>query len=333
MIGLRLRHDGQRWLVDASQTTVEARSIARVAPDPALATLVGAEHDATIRYVQTPVGTSDFRMTTYFADVGDVSALQLVNQAQTAYVRDYVRSNLPQFAALPVLSMASPFKTGAAGVGDYTDVRPGGLALNHAADLYLYPNALYAVKVDGAGLKAWLEKSAERFNRIDPHSSVPQQLINPAVAGFNADMLTDPDVSYRIDVTQPVGQRIVGLSYRGQRVAAAQQFIVATNNYRASGGGNFPGLDGSKTVLAAPDASREVLIAYLRKVGQLTRAANGASRSWRFAPVAVQGPVLFRSAPGLAGLAREAGLDYVSPYRSDDDAGDGYAQYAIDLSK
>ncbi len=338
VIGLRLRHDGQRWLVDQSQTTVEARGIQNadrsfVAPDPAIAALVAAEHEATIRYVQTPVGHSDFRMTTYFADVGDVSAIELVNQAQTAYVRDYVRASLPQYAALPVLSMASPFKTGAAGVGDYTDVKPGGLALNNAADLYLYPNALYAVKVNGAELKAWLEKAAERYNRIDPASRAPQELVNTAFFGFNTDMLSDRDVSYRIDVTQPAGHRIAGLSYRGKPVAANQQFIVATNNYRASGGGNFPGLDGSKTVLASPDASRDVLIAYIRKAGQLTRAANGSSRSWRFAPVKVKGPVLFHSAPGVIELAREAGLDHVTLLKTDDGGGKGFAVYAVDLSK
>jgi 2',3'-cyclic-nucleotide 2'-phosphodiesterase/3'-nucleotidase len=57
--------------------------------------------------------------------------------------------------------------------------RPAGsLALNNAADLYLYPNALYAVKVDGAGLKAWLEKAARRFNTIDPAKTEPQELVN-----------------------------------------------------------------------------------------------------------------------------------------------------------
>jgi 2',3'-cyclic-nucleotide 2'-phosphodiesterase/3'-nucleotidase len=39
-----------------------------------------------------------------------------VNQAQTDYVRDYVRANLPQYAKLPVLSMTAPFKSGFAGV-------------------------------------------------------------------------------------------------------------------------------------------------------------------------------------------------------------------------
>src|SRR5471032_1251877 len=338
VIAMQLRFDGHAWSVDKTKTTVEARSIQNadrsfVAADPAIAPLVAAEHAATIAYVQKPLGASDFRMSTYFADVGDVSAVQLVNQAQGAYLSDYVKANLPQYAALPILSMASPFKTGAAGVGDYTDVKAGPLALNNAADLYLYPNSLSAVKVNGAQLKAWLEKSAARFNRIDPASSVPQELVNTAVAGFNFDEPTSDDVGYQIDVTRPIGQRIVELRYQGREIAPAQEFLVATNNFRASGGGNFPGIDSSRTVLASPDNNRDVLIAYIQTHKGLTRTQNGASRSWRFAKVATSGPVVFHSAPDMLELARQAGLQNVSLLRADDGGGKGYALYGIDLSK
>jgi len=338
VVKLALRHDGKRWLVVQDQTVVETRTTQRpdksfVAADPAVARLVQAEHEETIRYVKTPVGTTAFRMSTYFADVGDVSALQVVNAAQAAYVRDYVKANLPQYAQLPVLSVTAPFKSGFAGAADYTDVAPGSLALNNAADLYLYPNALYAVKVDGAGLKAWLETAAQRFNTIDPAASAPQELVNTAFPAFNFDSVTAPELRYEIDVTQPQGQRIRKLEWRGKPVAAAQEFLVATNNYRASGGGNFPGLDGSRTVLASPDASRDVLIAYIRARKALARKADGAVRSWRFAQVKTAGPVVFHSAPGKLALAREAGLDNVTELRADDGQGKGFALYGIDLSK
>jgi 2',3'-cyclic-nucleotide 2'-phosphodiesterase/3'-nucleotidase len=67
-------------------------------------------------------------------------------------------------------------------------------------------------------------------------------------------------------VTQPPGTAHPQAALRGAPVAPEQEFIVATNNYRASGGGNFPGLDGSKTMVASPDTSRDVLIAYIRDV-------------------------------------------------------------------
>jgi 2',3'-cyclic-nucleotide 2'-phosphodiesterase/3'-nucleotidase len=122
------------------------------------------------------------------------------------------------------------------------------------------------------------------------------------------------------------------LHYKGAAVAPTQAFLVATNNYRAGGGGGFPGLDGGKTVLAAPDSSRDVLIAYIRETRNLTRAQNGATRSWRFAPVATKGAVVFHSAPGMLELAREAGLQSVTELKQDDGGGKGFALYAIDLS-
>ena len=338
VIGLHLKHDGRRWLVEKDKTFVQARAAQTgaksfVAADPAVMALVKAEHEATIEYVKTPVGSTGFRMSTYFADVGDPSAIQVVNQAQAGYVARYVAANLPQYARLPVLSVSAPFKSGVAGPSDYTDVKAGDLALNNAADLYLYPNALYAVKVNGAGLKAWLEKGAQRFNTIDPGKPEPQELVNPAVPSYNFDTPTSRELSYEIDVTQAPGERVRNLSWRGKPVDAAQEFLVATNNYRASGGGNFPGLDGSKTVLASPDSNRDVLIAYIKETRRLTRADHGASRSWRFAPVKTAGPVVFHSAPGMVELAHEAGLLNVSQILPDDGRGKGTALYVIDLSK
>jgi 2',3'-cyclic-nucleotide 2'-phosphodiesterase/3'-nucleotidase len=338
VVRLQLRYDGKRWRADRDAAIVETRSTQQpdkrfVAADPAVMALVREEHEATIRYVKTPIGSTDFRMSTYFADVGDVSAIQVVNQAQADYVRSYVAANLPQYARLPVLSVSAAFKSGSAGVADYTDVAAGQLALNNAADLYLYPNALYAVKVDGAGLKAWLEKAASRFNTIDPGKAEPQELIDTGFAGYNFDTVTSPELSYEIDVTQPPGNRIRNLQLRGAPVAAGQEFLVATNNYRASGGGNFPGLDGSRTVVASPDASRDVLIAYVKAAKRLTREANGAQRSWRFAKVAAKGPVVFHSAPGKLELARAAGLENVTQLAPDDGLNKGFALYAVDLSR
>lgn len=338
VIRFDLRHDGKGWTIARDNTVVETRATQQadksyVAADPAVLDLVRAGHEATIRYVKTPVGSTDFRMSTYFADLGDPSALQPVNAAQADYVRAYVKANLPQYANLPVLSVSAAFKAGAAGPGDYTDVAPGSLALNNAADLYLYPNALYAVKVDGAALTAWLEKAAHRFNTIDPARTEPQELVNGGFPSYNFDTVTAPDLHYEIDVTRPPGQRIRNLEWQGKPVAGGQAFLVATNNYRASGGGNFPGLDGSKTVIASPDTNRDVLIAWIRAHKRLTRAADGAARSWRFTPVTTAGPVVFHAPPGKLDLARAAGIDNVTELRADDGQGKGFALYAVDLSK
>ena len=325
------------WRVDKAKTVVEARPIQNadksfVEPLPAVAAAIKTEHEATIAYVKTPIGSSDFPMTSYFADVGDVSAMQIVNQAQTDYVARYVKATLPQFSSLPVLSTASPFKTGFAGGTDFTEVAAGDIAINHAADLYLFPNTLYAVKVTGAGLKDWLDASSRRFRQIDPRLTTEQSLVGSA-PGYTFDMITDKDLAYEIDVTRAPGSRIANLTYKGAPVSATAEFIVATNNYRASGGGNFPGLDGTKTIIASPDTNRDVLIAYIKTVKNLTRKDNGLDRSWRFTKVNAAGPLTFKSAQGKLPVAVAAGLTNVSVFKDDDGSGKGLAIYQIDLSK
>lgn len=337
VIKMQLRFDGKNWTVNKDKTKVEARSIKNadgsfVAADPAVAPLVEAEHQATINYVKTPIGSTDFNMNSYFADVGDVSAIEIVNQAQAAYVANYVKANLPQYANLPVLSVSAPFKSGFAGGADYTEVQAGNIAINNAADLYLYPNTVYAVKVNGQDIKNWLETAAKRFNKINPALTTEQNLIS-SFPGYNFDMFTTPDIQYEIDVTQELGARIKNLMYKGVAISATQEFIIATNNYRASGGGNFPGIDGSKTIYAAPDANRDVLIDYIKTIRTLKLGTNGTARSWKFTKVSLAGPVVFKSAKDKIALATNAGLANLSVLRADDGSGKGLSVYQIDLSK
>ncbi len=338
VIKLGLTFNGTNWTVDKTQTTVEARSIQNadktyVAADPTVSAAIATEHQATINYVKTPVGSTDFNMSTYFADVGDPGAIEIVNQAQADYVSAYIQANLPQYASLPVLSVSAPFKSGFGGGTDFTDVAAGALAINNAADLYLYPNTVYAVKVAGSDIKNWLETAAKRFNTIDPTSATVQKLVS-TFPGYNFDMFTTPDLTYEIDVTQPVGSRIKNLQYKGAAIDPAGQFIVATNNYRASGGGNFPGLDGSKTIYASPDANRDVLISYIKKLGTVTRATNGSQRSWRFTKLASSvAQVQFTSAPNKLASATAAGITNVTQVAADDGSGKGLAVYQIDLTQ
>lgn len=345
VIKLELAFDGQKWSVDKTKTAVQARSIATttknadgtttttyVDVDPNITSLISAEHQATIAYVKTPIGSTDYEMNSFFADVGDPGAIEIVNQAQADYVSTYIKANLPQYAGIPVLSVSAPFKSGFAGATDYTDVNAGNVAINNAADLYLYPNTIYAVKVTGADIKNWLETAAQRFNKIDPNVTTDQTLVSK-YPGYNFDMFTSADMKYEIDVTQPVNSRIKNLTYKGAPIDPTQSFIVATNNYRASGGGNFPGLDGSKTIYASPDANRDVLISYIKNIKTITRAQNGSDHSWRFTKVATKGNVIFNSAPNKLALAQAAGITNVQQIKANDGTSSGLAVYSIDLSQ
>ncbi len=331
VIKLALRRQDGRWVVDKDDTHSEVRPICSdkshcVPADPTIAPLVAQAHQAAIGYVNTPIGRSEVRMSSYFADEGNMSALAVVNAAQADYVRRELPRLRPDLADVPVLSAAAAFRTGFGGPTDYTDVPPGPLTLRNAADLYFYPNTLAAVLLDGAGLKAWLEHSAARFNRIDPNQPQPQALINTHVTGYNFDQIQG-GIRYTIDLSQPAGRRITTLTYQGQPIDPRQRFVVATNNYRASGGGHFPGLDGSSVVLAAPDGVREIVSAWIQRKGTIT-ADDLPDRSWAFAPLQLHGPVTFTGAAGKLPVAKAAGLTGIRQLQP---RPDGTAVYAIDL--
>jgi 2',3'-cyclic-nucleotide 2'-phosphodiesterase/3'-nucleotidase len=325
------RKDG-RWMIDYNETHSEVRPICAeknqcVPADPEIAPLVQQAHEAAIAYVNTPIGDSTLRMSSYFADEGNMTALAPVNAAQADYVRSELPRSHPELRDVPVLSAAAAFRTGFGGPDDYTDVAPGPLTLRSAADLYFYPNTLAAVKTDGAGLKAWLEKSAGRFNRIDPGKTDEQALINTHYVGYNFDQIQG-GIHYVIDVSKPAGQRITSLTYHDKPVSPTDPFVIVTNNYRASGGGHFPGLDGSSVVLAAPDGTREILAQWLQRHKQIS-AKDLEPTSWQFAPLKTHGLVVFNAASGKQDVARAAGIENVRQLK---DHGDGTATYAIDLS-
>jgi 2',3'-cyclic-nucleotide 2'-phosphodiesterase/3'-nucleotidase len=333
VIQLVLNRKGGHWVVDLNNTHSEVRPICAqknqcVPADSQVAPLVQQAHEAAIAYVNTPIGESTLRMSSYFADEGNMTALSPVNAAQIDYVRSELPRSHPELANVPVLAAAAAFRTGFGGPDDYTDVAPGPLTLRSAADLYFYPNTLAAVKTDGAGLRNWLEQSARRFSRIDPSKTGEQPLISAHFVGYNFDQIQG-GIRYVIDVSKPAGQRITSLSYRGKPVTPADPFVIVTNNYRASGGGHFPGLDGNNVVLAAPDGTREIVAQWLQRHPRLG-AKDLEPTSWTFAPLKAHGPVTFTAASNKLDVAGAAGLKNIRQVK---DHGDGTATYAIDLSR
>ena len=334
VIDLVLEKAGKGWKVTGSKAEIRpvydrAARKALAAPDPAVAALIRSEHEGTLAYVRATVTTTASPIHSYFAQVADDPSVQVVSQAQLAYAQRALAGTA--HATLPLLSAAAPFKTGGrGGAGYYTDIAAGALAVRNVAVLYIYPNTVKVVRLSGAQVREWLEMSAGAFNRIDPAGAPEQNLVNPAFPSYNFDTLDG--VSYTVDVSQPArydrsgklvapeAHRIHDLHHKGQPVADSALFAVVTNNYRASGGGSFPGLDGSNIILDAPDENREALLQYLQAQKQIDPAADG---NWRLRPVPGVKLRFVSGAGGVAHLARYPQIKLVK------DNGDGTALYEL----
>ncbi|MCG6885165.1 MAG: bifunctional 2',3'-cyclic-nucleotide 2'-phosphodiesterase/3'-nucleotidase [Silicimonas sp.] len=340
VIDLMLEREGGEWRVVTS--AVETRPISKRNEDRSVTALVESEqsvldatqadHEATLDYVRRAVGKTAAPLHSYFALVADDPSVQIVSIAQKWYIAEMMKGT--EYEGLPILSAAAPFKAGGRGGPDYyTDVPAGDVAIKNVADLYLYPNTVRAVKVTGAQVKDWLERSAGMFNQVTPGTQ-DQPLLNGEFPSYNFDVIDG--VTYQIDLSQPSkydpkggplnpdANRIVNLAYNGQPVTDDMEFVIATNNYRASGGGAFPGADGSTTIFEAPDTNRDVIVRYIVEQGTIEPAADA---NWSFAPLA-DTSVVFETGPKAADYVDQVKGAVIEPAG---DGADGFALFRLKL--
>lgn len=339
LIDLMLERDGGTWKIVSHSSEarpiyerVDRKVTALVADKPEVLAAAKEDHEATLAYVRTAVGKTSAPLHSYFALIADDPSVQIVSQAQTWYITDMLKHS--EWKDLPVLSAAAPFKAGGRGGADYyTDVPAGDIAIKNVADLYLYPNTVQAVLVTGAQVKDWLEMSAGIFNQIEPGAK-DADLINNSFPSYNFDVIDG--VTYQIDLTQPArytakgelqnadASRIQNFQFGGQPVDPEQQFVVATNNYRGGGGGNFPEIGPDKVIFQAPDTNRDVIVRYIVDQGTINPSADG---NWRFAPVK-GATALFSTGPGAAAFASDITAVSIEPAG---EGADGFARYRIRL--
>jgi 2',3'-cyclic-nucleotide 2'-phosphodiesterase/3'-nucleotidase len=337
-IDLVLQKDGARFHVVSSAVAAlpiykrqgsQIQSL--VEPAPIFATTLAKDHEATLRYVRKPVGKTALRLESYFSLITDTALTQLISDAQIWYARPLLAGT--PHAGLTLLSAVAPFKAGGRGGPQaYTDVAAGDIALKNAADIYVFPNTLKVVKITGAQLQDWLERSAGIFNEIKP-SAEEQQLVRLDFPPYNFDMING--VTYAIDLSQPSkfdidgklveagARRIVDLSHDGKPVAKDEVFAVVTNNYRASGGGNFAGLDVKAIILDAPDYSRDIIARYLAAAGTVSPKPD---RNWKLLDVAGAKNVVLLTSPIAKDVAASVqGVSFAG------NGGNGFAKFKVAL--
>ena len=258
-----------RWTVE--KVGAEVLNSNTVAEDPKIASLLGDEHTKVVAYVNQVIGTSVVAMSTVEAPWKDEPIIDLINQVQAETVKAGLAGG--EYAALPVLSQASCFSRTAG-------VPAGEVTIKDAAGLYPFENTLEARLLTGAQLKEYLEYSAKYYVRTAAGVPVDTSKLTNAdgTPDYNYDAVSG--VAYDIDIAKPVGSRIVNLTFEGAAIDPAAQFVFAVNNYRASGGGNFPHVPGAKQLWADSDEIRNTIINWVKAKGSVD-PAQFAVVGWR----------------------------------------------------
>lgn len=235
-------------------------------------------HKKAVAYVNSPIGTCEEAMSAATARYEDSAALDFINYVQAQAVKDELAGD-----DRPVLSIAAPFNREAA-------IPAGKVSVRDVAGLYVYYNTLLAIVLTGAQIKDYLEKSAEYFKHVDgtgPYkpdevTGAPTKAAPNGTPDYNYDVMAglDAALSYDIDIAKAAGKRITDLTYGGKPVKDDQEFVIAINNYRQSGGGGFPHVTDAEVVYNQQQDIRQLLIDWVTD-NEVIDPSTFFSRDWR----------------------------------------------------
>ncbi|MFF5936222.1 bifunctional metallophosphatase/5'-nucleotidase [Streptomyces sp. NPDC012508] len=258
-----------RWVVE--KVGAQVLNSNTVEEDPEIVGLLADEHRKVVAYVNQIIGTSSATMATADAPWKDEPIIDLINHVQAETVKQALAGGA--YAALPVLSQASCFSRTAA-------IPAGQVTIRDAAGLYVFENTLEARLLTGAQIKDYLEFSARYY--VQTPAGAPVDTAKLTNAGGTPDYNYDVvyGVTYEIDIARPAGSRIVNLSFGGKPIDPAAQFVLAVNNYRASGGGAFPHVAGAQQLWANSDEIRNTIIQWVKAKGSID-PGQFASVDWR----------------------------------------------------
>ena len=234
-----------RWQVVAK--TARAMPVnANVAVDAEIAKLAEPYDRQTQAWLDKVIGESPADLSAEGARFRDSALLDLIHRAQLD-------------AGKADVSMAAIFNTNAR-------IEKGPVTTRDMAELYIYENTLVVLEVTGRQLKDALEHSAKYFRAWVPNST-PADLVDEKIPGYNFDIAEG--VTYELDLTKPVGQRIQNLRFRGKPVEPDQKFRLATNNYRVNGGGGYDMYAGAPVLYRSGEEIRELIIEWVERNRQI----------------------------------------------------------------
>ncbi|MGB8984718.1 MAG: 5'-nucleotidase C-terminal domain-containing protein [Anaerolineales bacterium] len=217
-IRITLSGSGSDWTVTTKTSTAPA--VSSYAEDAGLLALLQPYHTTTVAYINTPIGVATEAFPGGFtARIADGPLADLINQVQMDAAAE---------AGFPVEASAAALFTNQA------LLNAGPIKLKDAYAVYIYDNTLYVIEATGQMIKDELEWTATYWNQY--YYEPAGVTVNSAVRDYNYDLWAG--IEYKIDVTKPVGQRVVELKLNGQPLAMDQVARVALNNYRATG--KFP---------------------------------------------------------------------------------------------
>lgn len=278
VLDLALSYTPERgWQVDNHHAMLRPNG-GNVLPMPQIASLATAMHKTVTCTLSEQVATTSSHLHSYFSLVSPAPTQALTALAQYRQVKEALRGG--PYENTPVLSCAAAHGAGGRdGPGNYLDIPKGPVYRRHIAGLNPFANQTVGIHTTGMRLKHWLEHAALLFNDVT-RQKASRMLVNSDIPAFQFDTIFG--LHYIIDPGQPPFSRISALEYGGQPLRMDQSFILATNQFRAAGGGGY-GKSPERTI--ACRLSTPLQDSMIEALNSMHAPPWGDTQPWRFAPL------------------------------------------------
>ncbi|MEH7224965.1 bifunctional metallophosphatase/5'-nucleotidase [Bacillus sp. JJ1566] len=144
---------------------------------------------------------------------------------------------------------------------------PTNITMRDVVSNYIYPNTLTVIRISGQDIKEALERSASYFMVENGDVTVNPNFTTPKPQHYNYDMWEGID--YIFDISKPIGERVVELSYKGEPIQSDGEYDVVMNNYRAGGGGEYVMFKDKPIIKDIPLDMSELIANYILERGTI----------------------------------------------------------------
>ncbi|AWC33224.1 2', 3'-cyclic nucleotide 2'-phosphodiesterase [Bacillus cytotoxicus] len=255
-VQIELEQNNSRWTIKTCRS--ELLSVEDVPADHTLLSLVSDYEERTQKWLDQPIGTI----------VGDMK----VHDPMQVRLQDHPFIEFINKVQMDVaevdISCTSLFHNASPGF-------PNEITMRDIVSNYIYPNTLKVIRITGQNILEALERSAEYFSLNETGEIVvTPAYIKPKPQHYNYDMWEG--ISYILNISKPVGERVVSLHYKGKPLSLTDEYDVVMNNYRASGGGNYFMYQNKPVIKDIPIDMSEIIANYIlkRKVVEATLNQN-----------------------------------------------------------
>jgi len=253
---LERREAASRWSIVAKS----ARTIPigdHVEPDPEILRLAEPYHRETQLWLNQVIGESSVEMKAGEERFRDTAILDLVHRVQLELGADVS-------TAMTLNSKAR--------------IPRGPITVRDIIAFYEYEATPIVVEITGRQLREMLEHSARHFAAYKPNTPL-SELTDDRFPSYTYDIAEG--ITYDLDISKPVGQRIENMRLRGQPVTPTQKLRLATITFRVNGGAGYTMFKNARVVYRSTKDLRELIIDWVKRNRQIPATPTN---NWRLLP-------------------------------------------------